>query len=71
MSSSSNITTMPSMRALTRASDDALVLVNMAFVRMITQQSAGVLRLHFGPQGNDNIDVKLVTIDELQRQMVT
>jgi len=46
------------------------VLVNMAFVRMITQQSAGVLRLHFGPQGNDNVDVKLVTIDELQRQMV-
>ena len=59
------------MRALTRASDDALVLVNMAFVRMITSQGGGVLRLHFGAAGNDNIDVKMVTIDELQRQMLT
>ena len=69
MSSSSNVTTRPALRVFMRASDDTFILVNMAFVRMISQQTNGVLRLQFGPAGNDHVDVKSVTIAQLQEAM--
>lgn len=69
MSSSSNIGTRPSFRSFRRSPDDALILVNMAFVQMVTQQAAGVLRLHYGAGGNNNVDVKVVSVAQLQEMM--
>ena len=58
MSTSSNITSRPNYHPFVRASDDAGIFVNMMFVRMISAQGGGVVRLHFGQGGSDHIDVK-------------
>jgi len=64
MSASSNITTRPHFKAFTRTSDDAKVIVNLDMVRAIVPLPSGV-RLQFGNTGNDHLDVKLVTVQQL------
>lgn len=63
MSASSNITTRPHFKAFTRA-DNALVIVNLDMVRAILPLANG-LRLQFGNTGNDHLDVKQVTMQQL------
>jgi hypothetical protein len=65
MASSSNITTRPSLRSFKSSVDGKMMLVNMAFVRAITQQNDTTLRLLFGP-GDDYLDVIRVNFDELR-----
>ncbi len=66
MSTSSNVTMRSRFKAFTRASDDAIVLVNLDRVRTILPLATGV-RLEFGNAGNnDHIDVKLITVQQLQ-----
>jgi hypothetical protein len=64
VSSSSNLTIRPHFKALTRANDDQLVIVNLDMVRVIVPTANGV-RLQFGNTGNDHLDVKLVTVRQL------
>ena len=51
-----------------RLADDVVVLVNLDLVRIVEPIVGGV-RLHFGNQPQDRLDVKALTIDGLKEQM--
>ena len=69
MATSSNVASRPAFKPFTQASDNARILVNLTFVRMVTAVSAGVIRLHFGNAGSDHIDVKLTSVGQIEEQL--
>jgi len=69
VATSSNVASRPAFRPFTQASDNARILVNLMFVRMVSGVSAGVVRLHFGNAGSDHIDVKLTSVGAIEESM--
>jgi len=55
----------PTLRAMTRMTDGAIVLVNLQFARTMVPIANGV-RIEFGPSPQDRIDVKDVTIAQIR-----
>ena len=68
MSASSNITSRPRIRAITRMSDNVVLLVNFDLVRII-EPIAGGVRLHFGSSPQDRLDAKIASIEGLREEM--
>ena len=66
MSSSSNITLRPRFKAFTR-DNDTIVMINLDLVRYIEATPTGA-RLVFGI-GNDRVEVKHISLDQLQSMM--